>query len=235
MPFEPTMEVRERVVYLSRGESDAIKGLLIALIALGHNHILCPPAGEGTNLMEWLYMFHVAGFFILPFFYDRVWVLSRRRVADCVVKLWWPYLWVLLLCWVSMCVSRHEWSFGWSQIHAAIMGTQTPIQEAFGFIFPWFLPVFCSLQILMMLAQGRRWLRLALVLVALVLLSLPWGIHYELKTAVPFGLVLAVSYFGYGVLTFSIHRLWRYAKYIAIVIFVLLSVCYGLEIPVGGG
>lgn len=228
------MNVMEKGAYVSRCEADAIKGLLICLIALGHNHILCPPAGERTSLMEWLYMFHVIGFFILPFFYDHVWTLSGRRVVNCVVRLWWPYLWVLALCWVSLCVSRHEWNFGWSHVYAAIQGTQTPIQEHFGFIFPWFLPVFCSMQVLMMLSQGHRWLKLILLAMALGFLCLPWGTFYTLKMSVPFGLVLAVTYFGLGVLAFAIHRRWRFAKYVSIVAFVFVSVGYWLEKPIGG-
>ena len=65
----------ERVI-VSREESNAIKGLLILLIALGHNSILsfawdgCEPV-EAYFHRNWLYQFHVYVFFMLPFIYNE--------------------------------------------------------------------------------------------------------------------------------------------------------------------
>ena len=54
--------------YIDRNQSETIKGILILLIVFGHNHVLCPNTEIG-GMMDYLYLFHIAGFFILPFFY----------------------------------------------------------------------------------------------------------------------------------------------------------------------
>ena len=57
----------KETIYLTRDESNIIKGILILLIVLGHNHFLMD--GEYVRLQIQLYKFHVIEFFILPFFY----------------------------------------------------------------------------------------------------------------------------------------------------------------------
>ena len=51
--------------YIDRNQSETIKGILILLIVFGHNHVLCPNTEIG-GMMDYLYLFHIAGFFILP-------------------------------------------------------------------------------------------------------------------------------------------------------------------------
>lgn len=58
---------------LSKDTTTAMKGLLILLIVIGHNHEIAP---ENSFLMSWLYSFHVLIFFILPFFYIK----EKKRI-----------------------------------------------------------------------------------------------------------------------------------------------------------
>ena len=54
-------------LYIDRDTSSVIKGVLIILIVMGHNKVLCSTDNKGA---DYLYLFHVICFFILPFFYD---------------------------------------------------------------------------------------------------------------------------------------------------------------------
>ena len=54
-------------LYIDRDTSSVIKGVLIILIVIGHNKVLCSTDNKGA---DYLYLFHVICFFILPFFYD---------------------------------------------------------------------------------------------------------------------------------------------------------------------
>ena len=52
-------------LYIDRDTSSVIKGVLIILIVIGHNKVLCSTDNKGA---DYLYLFHVICFFILPFF-----------------------------------------------------------------------------------------------------------------------------------------------------------------------
>lgn len=51
-------------LYIDRDTSSVIKGVLIILIVMGHNKVLCSTDNKGA---DYLYLFHVICFFILPF------------------------------------------------------------------------------------------------------------------------------------------------------------------------
>ena len=74
----------KETIYLTRDESNIIKGILILLIVLGHNHFLMD--GEYVRLQIQLYKFHVIEFFILPFFYkmkaDTSWEHLRYHCQE---------------------------------------------------------------------------------------------------------------------------------------------------------
>lgn len=81
---------------VSIDESNSIKGLLISLVVLGHNTIFSSIVPE--SIYYFLYSFHVACFFILPFFYD---LKGENTVMGGVIKyfkrLYWPYVWCFVL------------------------------------------------------------------------------------------------------------------------------------------
>ena len=53
--------------YLVKEQTTIIKGILILFVIIGHNNILLP---VNTPIWNWIYSFHRACFFILPFFYE---------------------------------------------------------------------------------------------------------------------------------------------------------------------
>ena len=227
------ISMEENRAYLNREQSECIKGILIILIVLGHNHILCPNTVSG-GMMEYLYTFHVAGFFILPFFYQSETKTSWTKAGNTITRCWVPYFWICLCCWFSYSIVSHHFEFGFHHIVAFFQGTQTPLAKYYGFVFPWFLPTYCSLSLLMLLSKKKKWMYLVLSLMGTCTLFMSWIQFYQFKNSIPFGLGLAIYYFFLGVITFQANKLSAYSKYVGGLLFCVLSVCWwmGISLPV---
>lgn len=219
-------------IYLNREYSDTIKGILIILIVIGHNHVLCPNT-EAGGIMQYLYLFHVAGFFILPFFYNTRVDITWSSISKIIIRCWIPYFWICFLCFIVMCTVRHQFDFGWGNICAFFYGTQSPIRKYFGFIFPWFLPTYCSASIMLSFARKYRWLYTLFFVLGLSTFFMTWEQFYLFKNNVPLGLGLALSYFGAGAIAFELNRYSYWVKYIGAIMFIALSVCWWMHVPVG--
>lgn len=220
-------------MYLDREQSNAIKGVLITLIVFGHNHFLCPNDGS-SRLMGYLYLFHIHGFFILPFFYQTSKELSWSSISNIVVRNWMPYLWICMICWFVYSMIKHEFSFGIQHFYAFLNGTQTPIRQNFGFVFPWFLPTYCSFSILLLIAKRYKVLLWILALLGLWTSLMSWEDFYHFKNTIPLGIGLAINFFFAGLLAFYINKIASWVKYIGGGIFVLLSICWWMgDVPIG--
>lgn len=219
-------------IYLDKNISKSIKGILIILIVFGHNHVLCPNDVSG-GLMEYFYKFHIAGFFILPFFYDNRQLPSRKACGNIMIRNWIPYLWICILCLFCLGLMKHHLELGGKTIVAFFMGTQTPIKHNFGFVFPWFLPTYCTMSILFLWAKKHKLFYWSLFFISLVLWGLSFEDFYVLKNIVPLGLALAIYYFGTGVLTFRLNMWSKYSKWVAIFVFAALSVCFWKHVSLG--
>lgn len=85
------------ISYISRDHSIWIKGILTILIVLGHNMVFTIPL-QKQGMMSFLYMFHIQGFFILPFLYginDRSY--TKERLKNTIIRFFWPYLLLVTL------------------------------------------------------------------------------------------------------------------------------------------
>ena len=143
---------------ISFEESNAIKGLLIFLIILGHNRIFSAVAS--SQCWMWLYSFHVYSFFLLPFFYPEKGI-NCDRVRNNVVKLLYVYLlWFIIyaLCYQimvhivpSLAKSTSVPTF-FQYLDAILTGAQSLLGATSGFMVLWFLPVMFS----MLLIKGLR-------------------------------------------------------------------------------
>ena len=89
-------------IELSRDESYTIKGILITLIVLGHMKPLIP---WPSPVFTWLYSFHVACFFVLPFFYKKGSVDNlKKHILKLAVRTGIPYS--LRCC--TFCIDRKK-------------------------------------------------------------------------------------------------------------------------------
>ena len=218
--------------YLDRTQSETFKGFLILLIVFGHNHILCPNTESG-GLLEYLYSFHIVGFFILPFFYKQEIALAWDKVERTIIRTWVPYLWTCALCWLLYSIMSSHFEFGWNHIGAFFMGTQTPICHYFGYVFPWFLPTYCSFSILLLVARKYKLAFWLITLIGVATFFMSWIEFYRFKDTVPLGIGLALNYFASGAIAFYANKLSPMSKYFGGVFFIVLSVCWWCNIALG--
>lgn len=208
--------------YISKDEALTIKGILISLIVLGHIHIVSFNIGC-NDIRTYLYTFHVLTFFIIPYFYKVKNVCSWKRTIDLVVRSWIPYLWILILCLIALYAARHTFHFSADSICAIVNGTQTPLAEHFGFVFPWFLPAYCSFSLLLMVARKYKIIMSLLVLLSIITFFFDYNTFYAFKMILPFALGLAICYFAFGYIAFWVNMKSPYSKYIGAIMFVALS------------
>lgn len=133
----------KETIYLTRDESNIIKGILILLIVLGHNHFLMD--GEYVRLQIQLYKFHVIEFFILPFFYKMKADTSWEHLRDIIVRNWVPYLWILSACYLTSCIYFHKIGLEWGHISAILLGTQTRVPMGSTLLVPTFFLLLLAL------------------------------------------------------------------------------------------
>lgn len=214
---------------ISREYSTIIKGILIFLIVLGHNHILCP---IGTELMNYLYEFHVICFFILPFFYENKAPLSSKRVANTVIRTWIPYLWMIILCYIVNGIYTKDFGLTFRHIQAFITADKTHLGRYFGFVMPWFLPTFCSFTLLLGCARNYGLIYGGVMIWGIMNIFLPWKEFFVERQTVAFGLAYAVVYFVNGAITYWIYRQGNWTKWLGLMGFIVLSVCYWKQIHV---
>ena len=147
--------------------SDATKGLLIVLVAVGH----CIPAQQ---VWPWLghgglYDFHVIAFLLLPFLRPPV-AASIRVFADRAVRYLVPFVAFALLAWVAWHAVPHR-PVAWTALPLALLqGDVASLSEGVGFTFLWFMPCLLSLTVLRSaIAATSKPLRGATVAVLIVL------------------------------------------------------------------
>lgn len=210
-------------MFISKQISTDIKGWLILLIVIGHNHILAP---DGSMLKEFLYQFHVICFFILPFFYQSNSQINWNKIGDLVVRNWMPYTWICVCCYIAYSLYIHSWNMGWKHIQAYITGSESLLSTEFGFVFPWFLPAYCSFSILYGWAKKRKLVYITLVILSIFSYLLTWEQYYVCRNSIPFGISQAIHYWFLGVVTFYLCKISKYTKYIGSLFFIFLSVGY---------
>lgn len=211
--------------YIDRDLSNSIKGILILLIVFGHNHVLCPN-NEAFGLMDYLYKFHVIGFFILPFFYNTEKSCSKDQIITIFIRCIIPYIWICFLCFLCNSIYTRTLNISISSLYALMQGTQTPLREAFGFVFPWFLPAYCSFSIMLLFARKYKTMWWGITIFSVITWFWSWNTFYIFKNVAPFGTGLAISYFGAGCLCFYLNNISEWFKYVSIFVFAILTVGY---------
>lgn len=123
---------------LTNQESNALKGLLILLVVLGHNTYLM----VDMFAFKFLYAFHVYAFFYLPFLYNH----KEETISHCVIKnilrLYVPYTFAFVLL-LGIYVKINS-AFNFENIFFAyVTGNPNHFLKMGGFL--WFIPTFFSL------------------------------------------------------------------------------------------
>lgn len=216
-------------IYIDRERSAVIKGILILLIVIGHNHILCP---IDNRFMGYLYEFHVICFFILPFFYENKAPLSSQRVTNTVIRTWIPYLWMIILCYLAHGIYTKDFSISFRHVQAFITADKTFLGKYFGFVMPWFLPTFCTFTLLLGCARKYNLIYGGVMIWGIMNIFLPWKEFFVERQTVAFGLAYAVVYFINGAITYWIYIQGNWTKWLGLIGFIVLSICYWKQIHI---
>lgn len=212
-----------RVSLLSRDESNAIKGVLIMLIVLGHNKYLMQ--GGMSNL--YLYSFHVYAFYYLPFLYDFKRVKVGQVLRRNFIRFYVPYtlIFALLLCIGH--ATGHLPSIKDTFI-AFICGSQYMLYNTLGFgSFLWFIPTMFSVLLYRWIYYniGIRWRYGLLTLSGVCLVGFAYMIPEYVMTWIysPFCLTVALGMVLPAVILREIFRRMEYAP-VALAFFLLTIV-----------
>lgn len=228
--MQSAIEDDARESLLRRDESNAVKGVLIMLIVLGHNKYLMQ--GGMSNL--WLYSFHVYAFYYLPFLYDfkpvRLGQLLRRNF----VRFYVPYtvIFALLLC--ITYVTGHLPTVKDSAL-AFICGSQYMLYNTLGFgSFLWFIPTMFSVLLYRWIYYniGVKWRYSMLLLSGLCLIGFAYMVPVYVKTWIysPVCLTVALGMVLPAVILRGVLRRMEYAP-VALAFF-MLTVAVMIVYPV---
>ena len=166
-------------ICLSKNESNAIKGLLMFLIVLGHNAVFTNTIKGSFN---YLYTFHVQTFFILPFLYGVNKCCFKDSFVKNLVRLYYPF--VLFFIMLSILWGEIQGTLvdpnslldlnlsGWNRvlyfINAILTGNYFLIDYFSGFQYLWFLPVMFSMSVLRETIEDRRLIKSVVLSIGLI-------------------------------------------------------------------
>lgn len=126
---------------LNRDYSTWIKGVLTLFIILGHNMVFTMPLKD-YGVMSYFYMFHIQGFFILPFLYGTYTKRDLKvRLKDVAVRFYWPFF--LLVSGMTLVYGsiNHFSGFTWEKLTELFLSCNGYIiKQMCGIQIFWFLP-----------------------------------------------------------------------------------------------
>lgn len=111
-------------------------------------------------------------------------------------------------------------------LYAYFNGTQTPIARSFGFVFPWFLPTYCSLTLMLLYLRHKTGLMYGVATVSALAYLLDFHYYSMLKEYLPFAIGLAIYCFAPGFLARKFHDHVSGAGYLGTALFIVLSILY---------
>ena len=161
---------------LDRNQSTWLKGVLILLIALGHNSILMGtlPETETRTIYRFLYCFHAYAFFFVTCLYN--WPkLSKEHVKKIFLRLYKPYtiMFVIVLV-ANLFITKSGFIDMGGVILAYLSGSSPLLKDAIGMSFVWFLPTMFSFLLILggCRDESPRYLRVLLLVLAIGFLTL---------------------------------------------------------------
>ena len=226
-----------------RPEIDRLKGVLIALVVLGHNGLFSESAPGAFNI---LYNFHVASFLLIPFLYERV-GFSRGRLGDRFTRYMVPhFIFFGLACaaYFLLFVPKLPIEMlGWlkSVGLAVVFSSEAKYNEASGFRLFWFLPALWTLVVIMTAYYGAGVRGKMMILSVALCVHLLLGLLPEhLLPYLPWGLPLVLFIFPVGLLAgemwnrFKDTSIWLWICGIVFVVCIYLSWTLNSSIALAG-
>lgn len=195
------------------------------LIMLGHNHLLAPIGGQ---LFNYLYNFHIFGFFILPFLYNKKLFWDKKIVINNFVKIWIPYIVFFLFCYFIYHIVILNNNIDIIEIFYGILSAnERTIKDISGFSFLWFLPTYYSMTLFMMLfAKTNKYTYILIYLVGLIL-NYNLNFTYDhIFSTIPFAIFQGFYFFTFGFLTKLLLDKIPNIQYIGLFTFLIISILF---------
>ena len=134
-------------INISRIESNAIKGILIILVIIGHSSRLYD---FPVSLRSFIYTFHYHCFFILPFLYP-IKPISKNRIKKYIARLLIPYLTLFFIAFSFLLLKAVREGDNniplliANGLKTVILGGYYPLHNFFHIRYMWFLPAMFTL------------------------------------------------------------------------------------------
>lgn len=193
-------------------EIDRLKGILIALVVLGHNALFSDWSPRAFNL---LYNFHVAAFLLLPFLFNTA-RPTRGWLADRATRYLVPqFLFFAVACvayFVIFVPKDAPGVLAWFQsvMLAVVLSSETAYNDAAGFRIFWFLPALLTLVAVRAYYVHAGRVGKTVVMITAVAAHLGVGlVPADWLKYIPWGLPIALFVFPVGLLAGAV---WRYDK-----------------------
>ena len=214
--------------YLTFDQSSAIKGALMLLIMLGHNHLIAPIGGQ---LFRYLYSFHIFGFFILPFLYNKKISWDRKIAINSFVRMWIPYIVFYLFCYFTYHIIILKDNVNIIELlYGIVIANEGIIKDITGFGFLWFLPAYFSMSLFMMLFVKSSKYNYSLIFLVWLILNynsyFTYPSYNHLLSNIPFALIQGLYYFTFGFLTKLLLDKIPNIKYMGAFTFLIISVLF---------
>jgi len=207
--------------YINKEDSNVIKGFLMLLIILGHNHILAPTEGP---LFHYLYSFHLVCFFILPYFYNKKLSYSWDSVKSLVRRLLIPYTFFFVFCLLvsSVIVGIQHKSF-LEITKGYIIGSPYTLRNSIGFVFLWFLPSFFSFSLMRIIGNKFNYIKKLLLFLSFSTCFLSFSSEEYLKNLLPIGIMFAIKFYWVGWTCFYLIKYSQKVIYIWPIMFTIIT------------
>lgn len=160
--FKALYNDNANISLLTRDESNALKGLLISLIVLGHNTYLM----KDMYCFIFLYSFHVYSFYFLPFLYNNKHETLGKVLIKNFKRLYVPYTFFFFVL-VGIIIMQNKEINVWKLFIGYIGCGRTALRLALntgGFL--WFIPTLFSLLFFRWLYYSKQKIRLLLLCIS---------------------------------------------------------------------
>ncbi len=180
---------------------DSLKGLLIALIVLGHINELMV-----GDLFGMLYSFHVSSFLFIPFIFNHD-LISKENLKKIFRRYYTPFLLFVLIFIVLRFIVYKNIPSVTDVFDVLFFGTRDFLRETTGSMVLWFFPTLISTLILLMLYNiSKKNLQLFLFV---IMLTTHYGMHmidtYYLMR-LPIGMAIAAYLFPIGIIVAYLYK-----------------------------
>ncbi len=238
-------------IFLTRNQSRAIKGFLIFLIVLGHNAMFTKSL---PGSFEYVYLFHVQAFFILPFLYGKTKNENfQTAFKKNFIRLYYPYiLFFVALSLINYLVIRLSGqNFDLNALYFPANGNKVLyyistfftgnyylIDVFTGMQYLWFLPVMFSMTMLMNLNIQKKCLKFFLMILGAIsyvlfmvfMYTKPYNasFNFSLMLISPFAVLQGIGVWFLGTSFLYILNNPKFSKIVkySSVIFIVLSILF---------